>query len=70
MGDKRNGVIADLPRRPFLEVSAGDATLSKMQFVTFEFSRMVAFRRLLTWFNLIIFFAAQTAADWLAGEIE
>jgi len=66
--DKRNGVIADLPRRQFLDVSAGDATLSMMRIVSFESSWMVAFRRLLTWFNLIFFFAARTTVDWLIGR--
>ena len=66
--DKRSGVIADLPRRQFLDVSAGDATLSKMRIVSFESSGIVAFRRLLTWFNLIFYFAAHTALGWLAGR--
>lgn len=66
--DRRNGVIAELPRRQFLDVSVGDATLSQMRVVTFESSGIVAFRRLLIWFNLIFFFLVQTAADWLAGR--
>jgi predicted unusual protein kinase regulating ubiquinone biosynthesis (AarF/ABC1/UbiB family) len=65
---KRQGVIAEMPRRQFLDVSAGDATLSQMRFVDFESSRLVAFRRLLSWINLILVFSALTALDWLIGR--
>jgi len=66
--DTPAGIIAKLPRRQFREVSAGDATLSQMRFVTFEASRRVAFRRLLTWLNLVMSFAVGTALDWLTGR--
>jgi len=66
--DKPAGIIAGLPRRQLLDVSGGDATLSQMRFVTFEASWGVAFRRLLTWFNLVLYFAVRTAADWLTGR--
>ena len=66
--DRPAGVIANLPRRQFLDMSAGDATLSQMRFVTFESSRGVAFRRLLTWFNLVLYFAAGPAMDRLTGR--
>src|SRR6266568_9149228 len=66
--DRRDGVIAELPRRQFLDVSAGAATLSQMRVVTFDSSGIVAFRRLLIWFKLIFFFLIRTAADWLTGR--
>jgi ubiquinone biosynthesis protein len=66
--DTPAGIIANLPRRQFREVSAGDATLSQMRFVTFEASRWVAFQRLLIWFNLVMSFAVGTALDWLTGR--
>src|SRR4051794_16620224 len=66
--ENRAGVIADLPRRKFLEVSAADAALSQMRFVGFETSRVSAFRRLLSWLSLVTVFAAQTGLDWLAGR--
>jgi ubiquinone biosynthesis protein len=66
--DTRHGVIAELPRRQFLDASAGDATLSQMRFVAFEASRTRALRRLLTWFNLVFYFAVFTAWDWLTGR--
>ena len=66
--DKRHGVIAELPRRKFTEVSAEDAALSQMRFVAFDSSAGAAFRRLLTWFNLVVYFAAGTAVDWSTGR--
>jgi predicted unusual protein kinase regulating ubiquinone biosynthesis (AarF/ABC1/UbiB family) len=67
-GKKPTGIIADLPRRRYLEVSTGDAVLSQIRFVGFEASRVSAFRRLLTWFNLVAVFAIQTGWDWLRGK--
>ncbi len=66
--DKRHGVIAELPRRQFMDVSADDAALSQMRFVAFDSRAGEAFRRLLTWFNLVLSFAAGTAVDWLTGR--
>src|SRR5690242_12789544 len=63
--DTPAGIIANLPRRQLREVPAGDATLSQMRFVTFEASRWLAFRRLLTGLNLVVSFAVGTALDWL-----
>ena len=68
-GDRQlPGVIADLPRRQFLDVSGGSAALSQMRFVAFDASRRAAFRRLLTWLGLVWTFSLGTTADWLAGR--
>ncbi len=66
--ETRDGVVADLPRRPFLEVSSGDAALGQMRQVAFEASRWRAFRRLLTWLNLVLYFVLRTALAWLTGR--
>lgn len=66
--ENRTGVIADMPRRQFLEVSTAESTLSQMRFVAFETNAVSAFRRLLTWLNLVVVFAARTGWDWLTGR--
>ena len=58
-------MIADLPRRQFLEVSSGDATLSQMRFVSFKASRGRALARLFTWFLLLFNFGLNTLIDKL-----
>jgi ubiquinone biosynthesis protein len=65
---ERPGVIAELPRRPLLEATAGEAALGQMRFVTFETSRLHAFGRLLAWFRLLLFFGLTTLLDGLRGR--
>jgi len=65
---QRPGVIGELPRREYLEVSAGDTALSQLRFVTFEFSRWRALARLFTWFRLILYFLLNTLGDLLVGR--
>jgi ubiquinone biosynthesis protein len=60
--------MAELPRRQFLDVSAGDATLSQMRFVSFEHSRIRALRRLFTWFQLLLVFSLNNLWDILRGR--
>jgi ubiquinone biosynthesis protein len=60
--------MAELPRRQFLDVSAGDATLSQMRFVSFEHSRIRALRRLFTWFQLLLYFSLNNLWDVLLGR--
>ncbi len=59
------GVIADLPRRELIKVSATDTELPQMRFVTFELDRMWAFRRLFNWFQLLAYFSIRVFFDAL-----
>jgi ubiquinone biosynthesis protein len=63
-----SGVIADLPRRKFLDVSAGDAALLQMRSVSFKSNRAHAIRGLFSWLNLILAFFLKTAVDVLLGK--
>ncbi len=65
---ERPGVIAELPRRQFLEVSTGDSNLSQMRFVSFEASRIRSLRRLFTWFHLLLYFTLNIIFDALLGR--
>jgi ubiquinone biosynthesis protein len=60
---QRTGVIADLPRRQFLDVSAGDASLSQMRFVSFKVNHLRALGILLKWFRLILYFSTNIVID-------
>ena len=63
---QRPGVIADLPRREFLDASLGDASLSQMRFNSFKVSHFRSFTRLLDWFQLILFFFLGILGDVLS----
>jgi len=68
MEHERPGVIAELPRRQFLEVSTPDSNLSRMRFVSFEVSRIHSFRRLFRWFRLLVSFTLNTLFHVLLGR--
>ena len=68
IADKPSGVIADLPRRTFLDVSTGDSALSQMRVVSFKTSRARSIRRIFTWFRLIINFYINTLIEKLLGR--
>ncbi len=55
-GRRPGGVLADLPRRQFIEVSNGDASLSQMRFVSFKVNHLRALASFLRWCQLILNF--------------
>ncbi len=65
---QRSGVLADLPRRQFLEVSDGEAVLSQMHFASFKAKRARSFFRLFTWLRLLIHFLFSRLVDILRGR--
>lgn len=62
---QRTGVLAGLPRRRFLDVSAGDASLSQMRFISFKVNHLRSFTRLLSWLQLLLYFLSKIAIDIL-----
>ena len=65
---KPSGVVADLPRRQFFEVSDGDVPLSQMKFVSFQTNRAYSFKRLLTWLKLLLSFLLNILTDIILGR--
>jgi len=65
---QRSGVIADLPRRRFLDVSTGDASLSQMRFASFKVNHFRSLGRLFRWFQLTLYFLINTTFDMLLGR--
>jgi ubiquinone biosynthesis protein len=66
--NQRSGVMAELPRRQFLEVSTGDVALSQMRFVSFQTSWVFSLKRLFTWFKLLLYLILNTAKDMILGR--
>ena len=64
----RSGVIADLPRRKYLDVSAGDSALLQMRSISFKYSRAQSIRGVFVWLNLILAFVLKTIYDRLLGR--
>ncbi len=62
------GVMADLPRRRFLEVSNNEAALSQMRFVSFQANWARSMRQLFTWIRLLFNFTLDTTADIILGK--
>lgn len=60
-----SGILADLPRRRFLDVSLGDASLSQMRFISFKLNHFRSFLGLLKWFELFIYFTFNIGLDIL-----
>ncbi len=65
---QRSGVLAELPRRKFLEVSAGDSSLSQMRIVSFKVNHLHSLRHLFRWFQLLLYFFLNTIFDALIGR--
>jgi len=65
---QQQGVLGDLPRRRYIEVSHADGSLSQMRFITFETNWVYALRRLFTWLRLILYFLLATGFDKLRGR--
>lgn len=62
---QHSGVLADLPRRRFLDVSLGDASLSQMRFISFKVNHFRSFVVLLKWFRLFLHFLFNISLDIL-----
>jgi ubiquinone biosynthesis protein len=63
--DQRSGILASLPRRRFLDVSVGDASLSKMRFVSFKLNHLRSLICLLSWMQLLLYFLVNVGIDIL-----
>lgn len=61
------GVMADIPRRELVEISAG-TTLPKMRFVSFGVSHFRSLLQFFTWIRLLIYFSIFTIFDALFGR--
>jgi ubiquinone biosynthesis protein len=66
--NERPGVLADIPRRQFIKVSTGDASLPQMRFVSFEVNHFRSLHRLFDWFQLLFYFSFNTILDALLGR--
>jgi len=62
---ERAGVLAELPRRRFVKVSAGDASLSQMRFISFKVNHLRSLARLFNWFQLLFDFLVSVGVDIL-----
>lgn len=62
---QRSGILAELPRRRFLDVSLGDASLSQMRFISFKVNHFRSFVGLLKWFQLFFYFVFNIGLDIL-----
>ncbi len=62
---QRSGILADLPRRRFLDVSLGDASLSQMRFIAFKVNHFQSFMGLLKWLQLLVYFSFNILIDIL-----
>ncbi len=66
-GSEHPGILAELPRRKFLEVSSDDS-LPQMRFVSFEVNHLRSLSRLFRWYQLILYFSVNTLIDILLGR--
>jgi len=62
---QHSGILAELPRRRFLDVSLGDASLSQMRFISFKLNHIRSFLGLLKWFQLFFYFTFNIGLDIL-----
>ena len=62
------GVLAELPRRRFIEVPVGDASLSQMRFVSFNVNHLRSLASLFRWFQLILYFYLNIIIDLTLGR--
>lgn len=67
-GHRPGGVLADLPRRQFIEVSNGDAALSQMRFVSFKVNLLRAIASFLRWLQLLLNFYFSIFRDVIVGR--
>lgn len=69
-GDQEGGVLADLPRREFLEATPGNVPLSHMRFVSFKLNHLRALGSFLRWLLLILDFLLSNFFDFLRAKVE
>lgn len=62
---EKPGVLADLPRRQFLQIAKGDTDLPQMRFVSFSINRLRALQRFFNWIQLFFYFYITTLVDIL-----
>src|SRR5258706_7014467 len=62
------GILADLPRRQFIEASAGDVSLSQMRFVSFKANHLRVLASFFRWLQLILNFFISIVFDFLLGK--
>ncbi|HKY55947.1 MAG TPA: AarF/ABC1/UbiB kinase family protein [Anaerolineales bacterium] len=65
-GRRLGGVLAELPRRQFIEVSNEDASLSQMRFVSFKVNHWRAIASFLRWCQLLLNFYFNIILDTLS----
>lgn len=63
--DQQTGILADLPRRPFIEASGEDASLSQMRFVSFKVHHLQALASFFRWLQLLLHFIFSVGFDIL-----
>jgi len=66
--DRQQGILADLPRRQFLDISTGDVTLSQMRFISFKVNYFRAVTSFFRWLQLILNFSIGITFDFLTGR--
>ena len=62
---QHSGILAELPRRRFLDVSLGDASLSQMRFISFKLNHFRSLMGLLKWYQLFFYFVFNISLDIL-----
>jgi predicted unusual protein kinase regulating ubiquinone biosynthesis (AarF/ABC1/UbiB family) len=65
---QHNGVLADLPRRQFFDVSVGDASLSQMRFISFNVNHLRSLVSLFHWLQLLFYFYINIVIDMALGK--
>lgn len=63
-----DGILADIPRREFIEFSGGDASLSQMRFAVFKANYFRVLFSFVRWIQLLLYFYATTAINILLGR--
>lgn len=66
--NQRTGVLTELPRRRFIDVSVGDASLSQMRFVSFKVNYFRSVISLLRWYQLLLYFLLKIVVDIILGR--
>lgn len=59
------GVLAELPRRQFIEASTGETSLTTMRIVSFKATRIHILLRLFRWLRMVLYFLFHTTLDIL-----
>jgi ubiquinone biosynthesis protein len=65
---QRPGILTELPRRPFIEASTGDVSLSQMRLVAFKTNRIRALASLFGWLQLLLDFFLHVFVSVVMGK--